>query len=113
MAPQQFITMANKFQSVLDEDVLNERGQQVGFAKRERLITPFRLGLSVVASLATQQVQTIVDLHRQFNELWAFEWDYKACYTPLLKSCCAEFYRGYFCCFVWVLGVDVVIFVVG
>ena len=45
MDRQQFTTMANKFQSVLDEDVLHERGQQVGFAKRERLITPLRLGL--------------------------------------------------------------------
>jgi|SRR2546422_8642978 len=79
MAPQQFITMANKFQSVLDEDVLNERGQQVGFAKRERLITPFRLGLSVVASMATQQVQTLADLHRQFNELWELESDQYLC----------------------------------
>jgi len=56
MAPQQFITMANKFQSVLDADVLNERGQQVGFAKRERLITPFRLGLSVVASMNLSRI---------------------------------------------------------
>src|SRR6266849_3176719 len=52
---QQSAIMANKFQAVLDADVLNERGKQRGFAKRERLITPFRLGLSVVASMATQQ----------------------------------------------------------
>jgi hypothetical protein len=31
--------------------------------------------------MATQQVQTLADLHRQFNELWAFESDYKAFYT--------------------------------
>ena len=86
MDRQQLTMMANKFQSVLDEDVLNERGQQVGFAKRERLITPFRLGLSVVASMATQQVQTLADLHRQFNELWELESDDKAFYKQLLKS---------------------------
>src|SRR3989449_6156217 len=76
---QQSTIMANKFQAVLDADVLNERGKQLGFAKRERLLTPFRLGLSVVASMATQQVQTIADLHRQFNELWAFESDQYLC----------------------------------
>src|SRR5213592_3071301 len=97
MAPQQFITMANKFQSVLDEDVLNERGQQVGFAKRERLITPFRLGLSVVASMATQQVQTLADLHRQFHELWALESDDNACYTPRLTSTSPAFFRTSLC----------------
>ena len=68
MDRQQVTTMANKFQSVLDADVLNKRGKQLGLAKRKRLITPFRLGLSVIASMATQQVQTIADLHRQSNE---------------------------------------------
>src|SRR6266487_4602614 len=97
MDRQQSTIMANKFQAVLDADVLNARGKQLGFAKRERLITPFRLGLSVVASMATQQVQTIADLHRQFNELWAFESDYKACYTQLLKSRSPEFFRTSLC----------------
>jgi hypothetical protein len=97
MDRQQSTIMANKFQAVLDADVLNERGKQRGFAKRERLITPFRLGLSVVASMATQQVQTIADLHRQFNELWAFESDYKAFYTQLRKSRSPEFFRASLC----------------
>src|SRR2546425_12582807 len=97
---QQSTIMATKFQAVLDADVLNERGKQRGFAKRERLITPFRLGLSVVASMATQQVQTIADLHRQLNELWAFESDYKAFYTQLLKSRSPEFFRASLCHFI-------------
>jgi hypothetical protein len=97
MDPQQFTTMANKFQAVLDADVLNERGKQLGFAKRARLLTPFRLGLSVMASMATQQVRTIADLHRQFNELWAFESDYKAFYKQLLKSHAPEFFRTSLC----------------
>jgi Transposase DDE domain len=97
MDPQQFSTMAHKFQSALDADVLNERGKQLGFAKRERLITPFRLALSVVASMAAQQVPTIADLHRQFNELWAFESDYKAFYKQLRKSQAPEFFRTSLC----------------
>jgi Transposase DDE domain len=92
MDPQQFTTMANKFQSVLDEEVLNERGQALGFVKRQRLITPFRLGLSVMASMATQRVQTIADLHRQFNELWELDTDYNAFYKQLLKSTAPEFF---------------------
>src|SRR5256886_9204076 len=97
MDRQQSAIMATKFQAVLDADVLNERGKQLGFAKRERLITPFRLGLSVVASMATQQVQTIADLHRQFNELWAFESDDKAFYPQLLKSGPPAFFRASLC----------------
>jgi hypothetical protein len=92
MDPQHFTTMANKFQSVLDEEVLNERGQELGFVKRQRLITPFRLGLSVIASMATQQVQTIADLHRQFNGLWELDTDYNAFYQQLLKSTAPEFF---------------------
>jgi hypothetical protein len=38
MEHPKFTTMATKFQSVLDAHVLNERGQQLGFAGRERLI---------------------------------------------------------------------------
>ncbi len=92
MDPQQVTTMANKFQAALDADVLNERGKDLGFAKRERLITPFRLGLSVMASMATQQVQTIADLHRQFNELWELDTDYNAFYKQLLKPTAPEFF---------------------
>jgi Transposase DDE domain len=92
MDRQQCTTMANKFQSVLDEKVLNERGKALGFVKRERLVTPFRLGLSVMASMATQQVQTIADLHRQFNELWELDTDYNAFYKQLLKPTAPEFF---------------------
>src|SRR5687767_4507228 len=92
MDPQQLTIMATKFQSVLNADVLNERGKQLGFAKRKRLITPFRFGLSVMASMATQQVQTVADLHRQFNELWHLQTDYKAFHKQLLKSTAPEFF---------------------
>lgn len=76
MDRQQFTTMANKFQAVLDEQILNERAQALGLVQRLRLVTPFRLGLSVIGSMATQEVQTIADLHRQFNELWDLDTDY-------------------------------------
>ena len=97
MDRQQVITMANKFQSVLDADVFNEGGQQLGFAKRKRLITPFRLGLSVIASMAPQHVQTIADLHRQFNELWQLETAYKAFHKQLDKATAPEFFLDSLC----------------
>src|SRR5438128_7996658 len=97
MDPHQFTTMATKFQSVLDADVIDERGKQLGFSKRERLITPFRFGLSVVAAISTEQVITIADLHRQFNELWEIDTDYKAFYTQLRKSTSPEFFRTSLC----------------
>ena len=93
MDPQQVTTMAKKFQSVLDAAILNERGKQLGLSERQRLITPFRLGLSVVASMATKRVQSIADLQRQFTELWETKSDYKAFYNQLLKANTPEFFR--------------------
>ena len=93
MEPQDVTMMATKFQSVLDADVLNERGRHLDLVKRQRLVTPFRLGLSVLASMATQQVATLADLHRQFNELWEFQTDYKAFYNQLLKPSAPDFFR--------------------
>ena len=92
MDPKQVTTMANKFQAVLDEEVLNKRGQTLGLLKRKRLVTPFHMGLSVIASMATQHVQTIADLHRQFNELWELDTDYNAFYKQLLKPATPEFF---------------------
>jgi len=97
MDPQQLTIMAHKFQSVLDAETLNERGHQLAFAKRQRLITPFRFGLSVIASMATQQVPSIASLHRDFNALWDAESSYKAFYNQVAKASCAEFLRTSLC----------------
>jgi hypothetical protein len=93
MDPQQLTIMAKKFQSVLDADVLNERGRQLGFAERERLITPFRFALSVVASMANEQVESIAALHRQFNDLWDLDTHYRGFYNQLAKDPSPEFFR--------------------
>ena len=92
MDPRPFTTLAHQFQSVLDEEVLNERGQALGLVKRKRLVTPFRIGLSVMGSMATHQVHTIADLHRQFNEWWELDTDYHAFYKQLDKSAAPEFF---------------------
>jgi transposase len=59
---------------------------------RKRLVTPFRIGLSVMGSMATQQVHTIADLHRQFNEWLELGTDYNAFYKQLDKSAAPEFF---------------------
>jgi Transposase DDE domain len=97
MDPQQLTIMAKKFQSVLDAAVLNERGKQLGFAERERLITPFRFALSVVASMANEQVESIAALHRQFNDLWDLDTHYRGFYDQLVKDQSPEFFRISLC----------------
>ena len=41
---------------------------------------------------SSQQVQTIADLHRQFNELWELNTDYNAFSKQLVKSTAPEFF---------------------
>ena len=91
MDRQQLTMMANKFQSVFDASLLNERGNQLEFCWRQRQITPFRFGLSVVASMASQEVQSIADLQRHFNALWDTEVSDKAFYNQRAKASCASF----------------------
>lgn len=86
MDPKQLSMMASKFQSVLDASTLDARGDYLEFCQRQRLITPFRFVLSVVASMATKQVYSIADLHRDFNALWDMEVSYKAFYKQLAKA---------------------------
>jgi len=97
MDRRQLTIMANKFQSVFDPSTLNDQGDQLEFCQRQRLITPFRFGLSVVASMASQQVQSIADLQRDFNALWDLEVSYKAFYNQLAKPSCSEFLRTSLC----------------
>ncbi len=88
---QQLTIMAKKFQSVFDAPTLDDRGIALDFCQRQRLITPYRFGLSVVASMATQKVESIADLQRQFNGLWDFDVSYKAYYNQLAKPGAAQF----------------------
>jgi Transposase DDE domain len=93
MDPKQLSMMASKFQCVLDASALDARGDHLEFCQRQRLITPFRFGLSVLASMASKPVHSIADLHRDFNALWELEVSYKAFYNQLVKASGTEFLR--------------------
>ena len=47
--------------------------------------------------MATKEVASIADLHRQFNDLWDTQSTYKAFYNQLLKDTSAEFFRTALC----------------
>lgn len=77
--------VANKFQWVFSEAKLNACGTDVKFCRRQRVITPFRLGLALTATCASQHVETLADLHCGFNALWGTTVTYKAFYNQLAK----------------------------
>ena len=66
---------------------------QCQVCRRERIITPFRLGLALTATCASQRVETLADFHRGFNALLGTAITYKAFYNQVAKPHCADFAR--------------------
>src|SRR5215510_5433760 len=89
----QLSMVADKFQGVFSKPLLNACGKDVKFCRRQRLITPFRLGLALTAICASQRVVTIADSHCAFNALFATTVTYKAFYNQVAKLHFADFAR--------------------
>ena len=89
----QLSMVVDKFQWVFSESLLNACGKDVKFCRRQRVITPFRLGLALTASCASQRVETIADFHCGFNALFGTTITYKAFYKQVAKPHFAEFAR--------------------
>jgi Transposase DDE domain len=89
----QLSMVADKFQWVFSASLLNACGKDAKFCRRERIITPFRLGLALTATCASQRVETLADLHRGFNALWGTSITYKAFYNQVAKPHFADFAR--------------------
>jgi hypothetical protein len=82
----QLSMVADKFQWVFSEALLNACGKDVKFCRRQRVITPFRLGLALTATCASQRVETIADFHCGFNALFGTTVTYKAFYNQVAKA---------------------------
>jgi len=89
----QLSMVADKFQWVFSEALLNACGKEVKFCRRQRVITPFRLGLALTATCASQHVETIADFHCGFNALFGTTITYKAFYNQVAKPHFADFAR--------------------
>jgi hypothetical protein len=89
----QLSMVADKFQWVFSEALLNACGKDVKFCRRQRIITPFRLGLALTATCASQRVETIADCHCGFNALFGTTITYKAFYNQVAKPHFADFAR--------------------
>src|SRR5436190_3810433 len=91
MDPGQLSMVADKFQWVFSETLLNACGKEARFCRRQRIITPFRLGLALTATCASHRVETLADFHRGFNALFDTTITYKAFYNQLAKPHFATF----------------------
>ena len=89
----QLSMVADKFQWVFSEPLLNACGTEAKFCRRQRIITPFRLGLALTATCASQRVDTLADFHRGFNAVFDTMITYKAFYNQLAKPHFADCMR--------------------
>ena len=98
---------AHQIKRVLSPTVLNDLGRRVGFCHRERLITPYRLVLSLLAGHATGPVETLADMQRQFNALFGTTVAYKPFHNQLAKRSFKDFMRAVLDVVLqqWVVGV--------
>ena len=82
MDHRQLSMIADKVQWVFSESLLNACGTDVKFCRRMRTITPFRLGLALTATWASQRVETLADFYRGFNALFQTTIPYKVFPQP-------------------------------
>src|SRR5712691_11096093 len=85
--------VVDKFQWVFSASLLNACGKDAKFCRRERIITPFRLGLALTATCARQRVETLADFHRGFHAFWGTSLTSKAVYHQGAKTHCAAVAR--------------------
>src|SRR5712691_953493 len=90
----QLSMIADKFQWVFSESLLNACGKDTKFCRRERTITPFRFGLALTAACASQRIETLADFHRGFHALFDTTITDKAFYNQLAKPHFAAFMRA-------------------
>jgi hypothetical protein len=85
--------VADKFPWVFSEALLTGGGKAVQFCRRQRVITPFRLGLALTATCASQRVETSADFPCGFKALFGTTVTYKAFYNQVAKPHFADFAR--------------------
>src|SRR5438128_9328934 len=89
----QLSMVVDKFQWVFSASLLNAGVKDVKFCRRQRVITPFRLGLALTATCASQRVETIARFHCGFNALCGTTVTYQAFYHQVAKPHFADFAR--------------------
>jgi len=82
--------IADKFPWVFSESLLHACAKDVRCGKRQRLITPLRLGLALTTTCASPHVETIADFPCAFQAFWGTTITSKAFSNPLAKPHCAD-----------------------
>src|SRR5216117_1744613 len=81
LSTTELIKVRNALARALSVDDVNQLGRDTGQATRLRTVTPHRLFLAVVSTLASAHVESLADLLRAFNHQNGVTVAYKAFYN--------------------------------
>lgn len=101
MEQRQPNTMMKQFKRALNERELNDLGKRLGFCRREREVTPYRLSLGMLDVFANNEISTIADMQRGFNALCEKRVQYKPFHNQLAKPSFPVFMHGLFEHLLW------------
>jgi len=85
-----------QLKAVLGENALEKLAKQSGFVQRERIVTAIGFASSLLYSLGTRKIETIADLHRDFNHQNDIFINYKPYYEKLDSQAFPEMMRTLF-----------------
>lgn len=96
MNRKKLTTIAKRLSWALSWHEVTRIGWRTRFVERLRDVTPHRLALCLVSTLASQRVETIADLLRAFNRLAGTSVQYKPFHNQLSKPSFPRFMEGVF-----------------
>ena len=94
MGHKDLSSWVRRFKRVLRKDTVNALGRDVRFSQRERVITPYRLAMSLLSACATMRVESLADVQRCFNALFGVAVAYKPFHNQLAKWRFGDFMRA-------------------
>lgn len=96
MLETKIAAIEEQLKAVLGEKALEKLAKQSGFVQRKRTVTATRFVASLLYSLGTRKVETIADLHRDFNHQNELFVNYKPYYEKLDTEAFSEMMRRLF-----------------
>ncbi len=91
MDEKQVSKVSRQLQEVIGEQRLDTLGRQTGYCEKKRLLTPFRMVLTLISGLGARPIQFLADLQRQFNALFGTDVAYKPFHNRLAKPSFPDF----------------------
>src|SRR5262249_38830205 len=91
LSTTQLTRITSALAQALSVDEVNQIGRDTGQSERLRTVTPHRLLLAIIASLASAKVESIADLLREFNHQNGVTVAYKAFYNRLARPSFSKF----------------------